>query len=162
MLWCFIIAIVTLKLCLFQSTVQILLIYPKINGPICHSYTSAFVPISVLEFFFISVSTATIKHYDSKQLGEELGQFIVPNNSQSLNEFRARNQTRKKTRDRNTIRSHKEVMLTELFLIYWLGPHSLLSFLFCNTQDNQPRDGTTHRDLVFPLTIINPEKQSTG
>ena len=73
-----------------------------------------------------------------------------------------RTQARKETRGRNSKRSHKEVILTGLFHIYWLVPYRLLSLLSYNTWDNHPRYDTTNRDLFFPVTIINPEKQPTG
>ena len=38
---------------------------------------------------------------------------------------------------------------------YWLAYHGLLSLLSYRTQDNQPRDGTTHHKLVPPLSITN-------
>jgi hypothetical protein len=91
-----------------------------------------------------------------------LVQFIVPYHSPSLPEVRAEIQARKETRGRNSKRSHKEVILTGLFHIYWLVPYRLLSLLSYNTWDNHPRYDTTNRDLFFPVTIINPEKQPTG
>lgn len=41
--------------------------------------------------------------------------------------------------------------------VFWLAPQSLLSLLFCTTQENLPRDVTTHRGLGPPTSIINEE-----
>ena len=38
---------------------------------------------------------------------------------------------------------------------YWLAPHGLLNLLSSRTQNHQPREGTTHKGLRPPMSIIN-------
>jgi hypothetical protein len=38
---------------------------------------------------------------------------------------------------------------------YWVAPHGLHSLLSYRTQDDQPRDGTTHNGLGPPPLITN-------
>jgi hypothetical protein len=89
----------------------------------------------------VRFAIAAMRHHNPGNLGRE--EFIqLPHYCSSLKEVRTGPHTGKEPGGMEDAAS-------------WVVPYGLLSLFFHRTQDQQPRDGTTHSGLGLPLSITN-------
>jgi len=91
----------------------------------------------------VRVSIAVMKHHNQKESwgGKCLSVLYFHTLVPSLKEARTRNSNRTGTWRQELMQKPWKGAA------YWLVHHGLLSLLCYRTQDHQPRDGTTHREL---------------